>query len=235
MIMRPDWPPRYVNVPVEMIRDEELPQTAFRLGCKLRALSWGDPVLRMKLSKLLELTGLSRSRFYEYARALSVRTPLRWAVRNDDFECSFNEDLAESRKAGRQSRNPGLQENASIKDLNTDSINTNTTASRKSGIPESGIAKVDYFPLATALADVCHMKFDPNKGRLFREAKLLSTADPTPTPDLLRQHYNGDQASYWRRSDWRGRAGQDPSPSTIRETWGKWGTPPPAENFIDYN
>jgi len=93
----------------------------------------------------------------------------------------------------------------------------------------------DYYPLAEALAHVCHMDLESNKGRLFREAKLLSTADPTPTPDLLRQHYNGDQASYWRRADWRGRAGQDPSPSTIRETWGKWGTPPPAENFIDYN
>lgn len=239
---REDWPPRYVNITVDMIRDDDLPQSAFRLGCKLRALAWGDPTLHMNFLKLLELTNLSRSRFYEYARALSVRTPLRWTVRSDEFECSFNEELAESRKAGRQSRNPGKRETASIKALNAldlkDGEKENLLRDEvlaNPAIPENGIKKMNYEPLAVVLSEVCHMDFKANRGRLFKEAKLLSVATPTPTPELVRENYNGRLDCFWRKTDWRGKQGQNPSPPSIRETWGNWGDVAAANGVSKYD
>jgi hypothetical protein len=97
---RPDWPPRYANVPVDVIKDDTIPPAAFRLYCKLRALAWGENTLAVDFDKLMELSGLSRTRLYEYARLLRDRTPLRWRVRGSVFECSFGEGDSESRKAG---------------------------------------------------------------------------------------------------------------------------------------
>ena len=45
--------------------------------------------------------------------------------------------------------------------------------------------------IAEALADVCKMDLTANKGRLLKEAATLLKANPHPTPELLRQHYNG--------------------------------------------
>jgi hypothetical protein len=86
--------------------------------------------------------------------------------------------------------------------------------------------KADYYPLAAALAEVCVMPFEPNKGRLFKEAGLLAKAQPVPTPDLLRLHYSGP-ACFWRKEDWRGKKGERPTPPAIRETWGQW------KSFVD--
>jgi hypothetical protein len=77
------------------------------------------------------------------------------------------------------------------------------------------------FALAQALADVCRMDLQVNRGRLFREAKALSVADPPPTPDLIQQHY-GTAEAYWQLHDWRGQRGEFPTPATLRETWGRW-------------
>lgn len=78
------------------------------------------------------------------------------------------------------------------------------------------------YPTARALANVCGMSFEANRSRLFREAKLLSEAMPTPTPELITAHYNGNPKAYWRAQDWRGKKGEKPSLSAIRETWGQW-------------
>lgn len=97
------------------------------------------------------------------------------------------------------------------------------------------LPRPDYYPLATAIAEVCSMNFEPNKGFLFKEAEALSKAQPTPTPELLRQHYTGPK-SFWRTQDWRGQKGDRPSPAAIRKTWGQWAAAPviPATTFIEY-
>lgn len=81
--------------------------------------------------------------------------------------------------------------------------------------------KVDYFPLASELAAVCHQDLKANP-RFFKDAETLSKADPPATPELVREHYNGRLDCFWRKHDWRGKKGDDPTPAAIRETWGKW-------------
>jgi hypothetical protein len=80
----------------------------------------------------------------------------------------------------------------------------------------------ELFYLAQALSEVCHMDLQANKGRLMKEAKLLSVATPKPTPELLRQYYNGNKGTFWRSHDWRGQKGEVPTPASVRETWGAW-------------
>lgn len=92
----------------------------------------------------------------------------------------------------------------------------------KSSAPKTARApKVDYFPLAEALASVCHLDLKANP-RIFAEAELLAKASPSPTRELLVEHYNGRPDCYWRQRDWRGKKGEDPTPAAIRESWGKW-------------
>lgn len=74
--------------------------------------------------------------------------------------------------------------------------------------------------LAAALAEVCQMSLGPNRGRLLREARQLSTATPPPTPALLHTHYG--PGGWWWLNDWRGKQDEPPQPATIRETWGRW-------------
>lgn len=74
--------------------------------------------------------------------------------------------------------------------------------------------------LAQAMAEVCHMDFNANKRTLINEARLLAVASPLPTPELLRQYYNG--GGWWVTNDWRGQRGQFPQPTSIRTTWGHW-------------
>lgn len=71
--------------------------------------------------------------------------------------------------------------------------------------------------------------------RLFAEAELLSKADPSPTPELLQQHYSNSPDCFWRRVDWRGRKGEEPSPAAIRETWGRWNKAAPVEHYVEYS
>lgn len=108
--------------------------------------------------------------------------------------------------------------------INTDSIKTDS----------------NIFSIAEALAVVCHMDLEANKGQLLREARLLKKATPVPTVELLKAHYNGNPNGFWKTKDWRGQKGQLPKPANIRETWGQWDTakidaPPPADFGPDFH
>lgn len=81
-------------------------------------------------------------------------------------------------------------------------------------------AAPNLYPLAQAIAHVCGIDLDANKEMLLKEAKLLSRAKSLPpTPELIRQEYNG--GGYWSKN-WPGSTGQRPRPSDIRKTWGAW-------------
>lgn len=86
---RPTWPPRYVNAPIALLRDEHVSHAAYRFYCKLRALAWGEPTLRMELSKLYAEAELGQSQVYEYARLLRDRGGLLFRCADGVFECSF--------------------------------------------------------------------------------------------------------------------------------------------------
>lgn len=90
--------------------------------------------------------------------------------------------------------------------------------------------KENLYPLAQALAEACKVDISANKGRLLREAKTLSRATPPATPELIKEHYNGNPSAFWKARDWRGQKGQYPTLSAIRETWGQW-TLPNAKNL----
>lgn len=88
---RPLWPPEYVNGSIHVLLDDSVPDGAYRLYQKLRALSWGEETLNINFERLMELSGLSRTRIYEYARILRLRRGLlSYVVRDNAFECSFD-------------------------------------------------------------------------------------------------------------------------------------------------
>jgi hypothetical protein len=76
------------------------------------------------------------------------------------------------------------------------------------------------YSLAQALAGVCGMDFEANKGRLLKEAKLLEKGSPPPTSELITKHYGA--GTWWYQKDWRGQKDEPPAPPAVRETWGKW-------------
>lgn len=213
---KPLLPPRGLFVPTTLIFDKALPAAAKDTAVQLRALAWGqDETPPLSITQLEEITGKSKSTLYGHMRLLRLRGALRWRSAGTTeiivaFEPTFwiSENLEKP-----------------VKELTPDKElpkkDQESTAFQNYGKQEKA-PKADYYPLAQALAEVCHMDLKANRGRLFAEAKLLSAATPTPTPDLLKQHYNGNPRSFWRGQDWRGKQGQDPSPANVRETWGKW-------------
>jgi hypothetical protein len=82
-------------------------------------------------------------------------------------------------------------------------------------------AGTELYALVVSISEVCHMDLEANKGALFKEAKLLSKAHPTPTPELIKAKYNGSISGFWK-SQWPGNTGQFPKPADIRKTWGQW-------------
>lgn len=205
---------------INVLLDDRVPDAAFRFYGKLRALAWGEDQLSMKFKRLMELTGLSRTRIYEYARILRFnRGLLSYAVRNDAFECSFPPETERTvnrpRPEKRDLPSPlSLSSKSSLKQEPKDKpIKAMNTEKREA---------VNYYPIAAALADVCHMQLEANRSRLFAEAKRLAKVVPPATAELLREQYNGNADGYWRAQDWRGKKGEPPNPSTIRETWGRW-------------
>jgi len=70
------------------------------------------------------------------------------------------------------------------------------------------------FDIVQALAEVCGMDFEANKGRLFREGKPLVGK---LTPEEVRKYYG--PRSTWYTTDWRGKMGEYPTPAAIRETF----------------
>jgi hypothetical protein len=89
-----------------------------------------------------------------------------------------------------------------------------TPKPRKPVKPNSGIG---FFHLAAAIANVCKMDLEANKGMLMHEAKLLSKATPTPTPQLILEHYGKDGT--WYEENYFGKQGETPRPAQIRQTW----------------
>lgn len=211
---RPLWPPEYANVSMSTLLNDSVPHGAFRFYAKLRALSWGELTFTMNFDRMLELTGLSKTRGYEYARILRDHHGLlSYDVRSNVFECSF--PGAEPIPGKREKLSPLPISNKQAVKIKT---NQEGEGSRITGKRESG----NLYPLAELLSEICHMPLQANKGRLMREAKLVAQLEPPPTPELLREHYNGRPDCFWRSSDWRGKKGENPTPHAIRETWGQW-------------
>ncbi len=74
--------------------------------------------------------------------------------------------------------------------------------------------------LAKSLASVCLLDYASNAESLLSEARKLSRAkppSPPPTPDLILFVYGRDGP--WYRDDFRGKKGEPPTPSQVRQTW----------------
>ena len=80
------------------------------------------------------------------------------------------------------------------------------------------------YQLAVSLSEVCHMDIVANKGRLLRDAKVLGKCTPPATPELIKQHYNGNPQAFWKSKTWLGKKGEYPTPEWVRKTWGQWTT-----------
>lgn len=76
-------------------------------------------------------------------------------------------------------------------------------------------AKGEVYAIAQALAEVCGMSFEANRGRLLREAGNLAQ-DKRISPLLIRSLYCAGGA--WYAQDWRGRRGQKPTPDQVTKT-----------------
>lgn len=73
----------------------------------------------------------------------------------------------------------------------------------------------DLYKIANALAEVSGMSLAANRERLFREAKML-TRDKRVTPEIILSDYLPGGA--WYKYDWRGKRGQKPILTQVRET-----------------
>jgi hypothetical protein len=73
----------------------------------------------------------------------------------------------------------------------------------------------NLYSIAEALAEVTGMSLPANKSRIFAEAKLI-IKDERITPEIIRRDFSRGGA--WYRYDWRGKKGQKPILTQIRET-----------------
>lgn len=71
------------------------------------------------------------------------------------------------------------------------------------------------YPIAAALSEVTGMSLESNKEKVFREAKLI-VRDPRVTAEEIRQQFS--PGADWYRFDWRGKKGQRPILTQVRET-----------------
>lgn len=88
-----------------------------------------------------------------------------------------------------------------------------------------------FYPLAVAISQVCQMDLNKNKGMIFAEAKRLNES-----PEQVLEHYG--PGAWWYLNDWRGKKGQPPKPSQIRETWGQWqavAAARPGESLLEFS
>jgi hypothetical protein len=211
-VPRPLRPPRGIFSPTGLLFDPELPDTVKTTAMQLRALGWGQdetPALSMK--QICQELGKSQATLYGHMRLLRLRGALRWRPAGPtEIIVSFEPGYWLSENLEKPSPLP--VSNKPVKRKAKEDTFQNSGKSEKA----------DLFPLATALADVCKVNLEANRGRLFSEAKTLSKAQPMPTPELIRQHYNGNVNCFWRARDWRGKKGELPTPAAIRQTWGQW-------------
>lgn len=68
-----------------------------------------------------------------------------------------------------------------------------------------------------ALAGVCRMDFDINKGQMLSEGKRISGIKGFSIERLGRLY--GKPDGLWYKYDWRGKKGQAPTPLQIRQSW----------------
>jgi len=82
------------------------------------------------------------------------------------------------------------------------------------------------FEVAVALAEVCVIDFEMNKGRMLKEAKSLGH-----TPAEIKHLFG--PGSVWYTVDFRGKQGSPPSPSQVRSEWKKLsGLTAPAQSTV---
>lgn len=76
-----DVPPKYVNAPVSVVYDPDLPRALIVTYVRLRGLAWKNKdrfTPPMRIEALLEITGLKRRAFYQHLSELRESGPLRW-------------------------------------------------------------------------------------------------------------------------------------------------------------
>lgn len=185
-----------------------------------KTLGWQKKSDKISLTQLEKMTGLSRQGVIDGTREAEARGTVRridgpiteWVVNVVDQP---KPEVVKPVDQPSQASRPKL-----VKPVDTQKKERNI---KEKSSAENPRAPTDsLFPIAQAIAKVCRMNLQANSARIFREAKLLSKATPTPTPELIEQHYNGNSAAFWRSHDWRGQKGNAPTPSAIRETWGRW-------------
>lgn len=82
------------------------------------------------------------------------------------------------------------------------------------------------YEITIALAEVCQLDFDLNKGRLFRESKSFYNGGITP--DAIRERYSA--GSWWYSGGhWMAADGKPPTVHAIRQTWQLSAPPPPRD------
>jgi len=96
---------------------------------------------------------------------------------------------------------------------------------RKSAPPDASL-----YPLAEALATVCKMDLESNKGMLFREAKTIK--GKLSIEELLQDYGIG---GIWYSCDWRGKKGEPPTPALIRQTLGNLNHRSNGKTVIKYD
>jgi hypothetical protein len=221
---------------VNFIFDEKLSPACRDTALQLRALAWGqDETPQLSMLQICQELKKGQATVYGHMRLLRDRGALRWRpAGTTEIIVSFPAEYWNYENLEKPVNGELDTVSSKADELETSNSKDKSTALQfpvKPDLPKN-VAKSDsneLFVLAKALADVCHMNFEANRGRLFSEAKQLHKAQPIPTPDLLRLHYNGRPECFWRRDDWRGKKGQNPTPWAIRQTWGQWAAAAPAD------
>jgi hypothetical protein len=239
---RPLRPPRGIFSPTGLLFDPKLTDPVKTTAMQLRALGWGkEETPPLSMLQICQELGKGQTTVYGHMRLLRDRGALRWRpAGTTEIIVSFpaeywlcenaEEPLYENlQKPYLDSQDLKASQNeeqvlSSEEGLSTEALNYPLQKAVKPEKTKKQAAKPSgwHYSIAHALAEVCHMDFEGNRGRLFSEAKQMEKSSPEPTPELLRQHYNSRADCYWRKHDWRGQKGQDPTPWAIRQTWGKW-------------
>lgn len=86
--------------------------------------------------------------------------------------------------------------------------------------PKEEKSKVNWYPIAEALSEICQVDLGLNKGRLLKEAKDLGGHAPGFSVDVLRRAYG--PGGIWYLSDFRGKRGDPPTVQQIKQTWTRY-------------
>lgn len=90
-----DVPPKYVNAPVSVVYDPNLPRALIVTYVRLRGLAWKNKdrfTPPMRIEELLEITGLKRRAFYQHLSELRETGPLRWESPQPGYLVLFFDD-----------------------------------------------------------------------------------------------------------------------------------------------